>query len=183
MVPVDLPEVQPEERRPSEPLLGVREQAPLTKDTLGPPPEWYATTEVKAAPGEGVLDLGKERELRSLRTRVTELEGRLAVHAGKMIPGGREAFSGHDEKHSISCGQHPQVTVSMHTPLVTCTVCGERLEALDVLRMMVRREVSFCYWNNDLREKKKLLEKEVENLTRARNNLRAQVKRSNKKEK
>jgi hypothetical protein len=83
------------------------------------------------------------------------------------------------EAHRLTCGM--QVVVSMFTPRVYCGGCGEDLDPIDVLRKYATQERQFEYANEEAREKLGLLRREVEELTKIRNNLRAQVRRGNQR--
>lgn len=129
---------------------------------------------------DDIPDIGKERELRTLRKRVADMQLALDQYRHRLIPVGRAPEFGEEAHRVTTCGMHPQVVVSMDTNMVTCSVCKEELDPLDVLRKMVRQEIQFCYQSNDLQRQKKFLEKDVEDLTRQRNNLRAQIRRKTK---
>lgn len=83
------------------------------------------------------------------------------------------------EPHGPGCGM--QVVVSMYTPRVFCAGCGEDLDPIDVLRKYATQERQFEYANGHARETLGLLRREIEELTKIRNNLRAQVRRGNKR--
>lgn len=134
---------------------------------LGPPPS--------LKPRE-VIDLGAERELRELRKKTAELEARLAVREGKPIMAVIQRLSS-DEKHGYQCGFHQQVEVSFKTPEVTCSVCGEKLDPIEVLREFVKTERNFAFGIESLQTEKKVLENVVAALKREKNNLASVVRR------
>lgn len=121
-------------------------------------------------------DLSKERELRALRSRVVDLESVVATFQGRVVDA-ITTESRFDEKHGLRCGFHPQVTVSMTTPSVTCTVCGEGLSPLDVLRQFATSERNFVSSLNHNREERNLLRKEIAALKQQRSSLRSQVRK------
>lgn len=141
------------------------------KFPLGPRPS------LAAAPSDEVLDLGKERELRDLRKKVTELETRLSVREGRPIAG-VVPRSISEERHGYKCGFHPQVEVSDTTPEVTCTVCDEVLDPITVLRQFAQRERNFIWGIDAMIKEEKLLKASVEALRREKKNLMAGVRRA-----
>lgn len=135
----------------------------------GPP----ASLEQKA---DEVIDLGKERELRALRTKVAELEQRLAIRLDRPIAALVKRDMS-DERHGYQCGFHPQVEVSDNQDEITCSVCGEELNPYVVLRQFVHRERNFVFQMEALQKEQKILAAQVAELKKAKNNLSAQIRK------
>lgn len=141
------------------------------KIPLGPGPS------VTSSSSDDILDIGKERELRELRKKVTDLETRLSVREGRPIAGVIPR-SISDEAHGYKCGFHPQVEVSDTTPEITCTVCDEVLDPYTVLRQFAARERTFIWGIDSMIKEEKLLKASVEALKREKKNLMAAVRRA-----
>jgi hypothetical protein len=123
-----------------------------------------------------VIDLGKERELRLLRTKVAELEQRLAIRLDRPIAAvvKRDTSA---EKHGYKCGFHPQVEVSDTQDEITCSVCGEILNPYVVFRQFVHRERNFVFMMDALIKEQKILTAQVAALKKEKNNLSAAIRR------
>lgn len=141
------------------------------KFPLGPVPS------ITPTPSDEILDLGKERELRELRKKVSELETRLSVREGRPIAGAVIRPMS-EEEHGYKCGFHPQVKVSDVVPEVTCSVCDEKLDPIEVLRQFANRERSFIWGIDAMIKEEKLLKASVEALRREKKNLMAGVRRA-----
>ena len=124
------------------------------------------------------IDLGKERELRQLRSQVAELTERLANfdprHLAQLTS--RESYD-KGAVHKATCGFHPLVVVCMDTKSVTCQQCGAELEPIDVLREYAREERRFVSSLVDLRAERSKLSEEVSELKKIRSSLRSQIKK------
>lgn len=121
-----------------------------------------------------VIDLSARRELVSARSKIAELEGRLAEATAIIVPA---IDRGNATKHStVNCRWHLAVTVDEVARKVECRWCGEVLDAVDVLLQFAHKERQFAYSVNTLREEQILMRKEVDVLRRERSRLRSDIK-------
>jgi hypothetical protein len=129
-------------------------------------------------PTEPVLDdnsdIGVRRELKRMKGRVVELELLVATQLQHIVP---TNITTARDKHGLACGLHPHVTVSLTTTRVVCTICGEHLDALDVLRSYATAERSFAMNLEHLREECSKLRAELISLRNERASLKSQIKR------
>lgn len=122
-----------------------------------------------------MIDLGKERELRELRGKVSALTDKLAVYEKRLIAP-VTSVERYEEEHR-KCSFHLRVFVSMETASVTCQECGAELSPLDVLREFANGERRFVEHINHLREERSKLAIEVEQLKTQRSSLRSQIRK------
>jgi ribosomal protein L37E len=122
----------------------------------------------------GVVDLGREREIRSLRERLRVADEKIADLSTALTPA---AVVKRTSDHGFKCGIHPQVIVDDELDRVTCSVCGEELPAIDVLRAIANEEMNFCRWNETLRRQQHELSREVETLKAKRASLASDVRK------
>lgn len=123
-----------------------------------------------------VGSIGKERELRELRSKVEMLTEQLS-ESQKRLVAPLTARMSHEEQHGYKCGRHPVIEVSMETASVTCRVCGAELSPLDVLREYARSERYFVQGLESLRKEKAALAEEVDKLKKYRGSLRSQIRK------
>lgn len=127
-------------------------------------------------------DIGVRRENKRLRARLVELETMVKTRLGRVVPTSTTMPQDFEEKHGLKCGFHPNVIVSMKTPRVECAVCGEKLDALDVLREFARHERHFAQTLEHLRKETSELRAEVPKLKRTLSDLRSRIKRAERKQ-
>lgn len=116
--------------------------------------------------------------------RILQLEGRLErlqehlqAYAGTLDARAPLTTVNRVDDHGVKCGMHPSVIVSMTTQSVRCRVCGAELAPLDVLREYARGERQFNSNIDTMQKMRADLQKEIRELTRVRDNLKAQVRR------
>lgn len=119
-------------------------------------------------------DIGVRLELKRMKGRVGELELLVATQLQHIVP---TNITTARDKHGLACGFHPHVTVSLTTTRVVCTICGEQLDALDVLRSYAKAERTFAMNLEHLREERSKLHAQVIALRNERSSLKSQIKR------
>lgn len=122
---------------------------------------------------EDVDDLGRMRELKRMRARLSELETLYASRFRFQVP---TALSTREQVKR--CSVHPHVVVDDHAAKVTCSECGAQLDPLDVLRQFARHERSFAFTLEHLRHEKDGLTKEITELKRQKSQLRSAIRKA-----
>ena len=128
----------------------------------------------------GVISLPKTRKLAQLEAENARMAARLAeLQAGTTEV--RHDLTAHNLTNGCGMPGHERVYVDDHMPVVTCQTCGERLDPMAILRSYARRERTFVWSVKQLRQDRDRLKAEVEELERQRTNLRAAIRRAEKR--
>jgi hypothetical protein len=120
-------------------------------------------------------DLGRVREFRRMKARLSELETLYASRFKFQVP---TATSIKQQPLEKRCSQHLHVVVSLHAARVECAECGEPLDPIDVLRQFANTERTFADSLEHLREERSALFKEIEALKKQKQNLRNSIRKA-----
>lgn len=131
-----------------------------------------------SANGE-VVSLTAERRMREQTAEIIALQERIRLlekHVGdRVVPKIERDRNTHGHEPQGACREAGR-TVSMELPVVTCSGCGNELDALTVLREIALEEISFCYQLSSMRREHKALDSQITELKRQRAYLRRCVR-------
>lgn len=156
---------------------------------LSPPPRPPDVPEFdlkKTEPGDSdrpamVTDLADRRRALSLEAQVVELQKQIASLQGAVRPAIDTVRDRTGKHETENCRYHLALVVDESKHHVECAWCGEILDPVTVLSELAKKERTFCFWINSLRDQKVAMTKEVQDLRVKRSRLRSDVKIAKKR--